>query len=476
MWMLVSRGAEQLEFFAGSLRDLIPDEHVLARVARVLDLSWLRAEVAELYCADNGRPGIDPEAAVRLMLAGFLLGIVHDRKLMREAHVNVAIRWFAGFGLAERLPDHSSLTRIRQRWGETRFRRIFERTVAACIVAKIAKGEIVHIDATLIREGGTALKQQAVLFRASHHSGPLEVELTRRNIPFVKFGGLKFLDSAHVKDLLAMLRFAQNPRDRVAGFRLMLLLPGVGPASAQRAQDSMAARTDPLAALAEMPAPPRSGEHWAGFLATLRELHSGRAGWPAEIELARRWYEPHLERAHEDASMRHADLLQLEQIAAGYPSRERFLTELTLDPPGATSDQSGVPHLDEDYLILSTIHSAKGQEWKSVFVLNVVDGCIPSDLGTGTTAEIEEERRLLYVAMTRAKDSLHCVLPQRFFVHGQSPLGDRHVYASRTRFIPPSLLGLFESRTWPPATAASERANALQIRVDVGARMRGMWR
>jgi transposase len=149
--MLVSRGAEQLEFFAGSLRDLIPDEHVLTRVAGVLDLSWLHAEVAELYCADNGRPGIDPEAAVRLMLAGFLLGIVHDRKLMREAHVNLAIRWFAGFGLAERLPDHSSMTRIRQRWGETRFRRIFQRTVAACVAAKIAKGEIVHIDATLIR-------------------------------------------------------------------------------------------------------------------------------------------------------------------------------------------------------------------------------------------------------------------------------------------------------------------------------------
>src|SRR5476649_2724563 len=149
--MLVSRGAEQLEFFAGSLRDLIPDEHVLTRVAGVLDLSWLHAEVAELYCAYNGRPGIDPEAAVRLMLAGFLLGIVHDRKLMREAHVNLAIRWFAGFGLAERLPDHSSMTRIRQRWGETRFRRIFQRTVAACVAAKIAKGEVVHIDATLIR-------------------------------------------------------------------------------------------------------------------------------------------------------------------------------------------------------------------------------------------------------------------------------------------------------------------------------------
>ena len=129
----------------------------------------------------------------------------------------------------------------------------------------------------------------------------------------------------------------------------------------------------------------------------------------------RLWYEPHLERIHEDATMRRADLLQLEQIAAGYPSRERFLTELTLDPPDATSDQAGPPHLDEDYLILSTIHSAKGQEWKNVFVLNAVDGCIPSDLGVGTKEEIEEERRLLYVAMTRAKDALHLVMPQRFY-------------------------------------------------------------
>lgn len=149
--MLGVRRAEQLEFFAGSLRDLIPDDHVLARVDRVLDLSWLRDEVAGCYCLDNGRPGIAPEVAVRLMLAGFLLGIVHDRRLMREAAVNLAIRWFAGFGLADRLPDHSSLTRIRQRWGEARFRRIFEKTVSACIAAKVAEGEIVHIDATLIR-------------------------------------------------------------------------------------------------------------------------------------------------------------------------------------------------------------------------------------------------------------------------------------------------------------------------------------
>ncbi len=149
--MLVQRGPEQYEFFAGSLRDLVPGDHVLARVGRVLDLSWLRAEVADLYSPDNGRPGIDPEAALRLMLAGFLLGIVHDRRLMREAAVNVAIRWFAGYGLTERLPDHSSLTRIRQRWGELRFRRVFERTVQACLAAKVAKGEVVHVDASLIR-------------------------------------------------------------------------------------------------------------------------------------------------------------------------------------------------------------------------------------------------------------------------------------------------------------------------------------
>ena len=327
------------------------------------------------------------------------------------------------------------------------------------------------------REVGTSLKQQAVLFRTSHHSGPLEVELTRRNIPFVKFGGLKFLDSAHVKDMLAVLRFAQNPRDRVAGFRLMHLIPGVGPSSAQRVLDLMADELDPLSALSEIPAPPRSGAEWNAFVEMLQQLHAGTAAWPAEIEYARRWYEPHLERIHEDAAMRQADLMQLEQIAAGYLSRERFLTELTLDPPDATSDQAGVPLLDEDYLILSTIHSAKGQEWKSVFVLNAVDGYIPSDLATGTTAEIEEERRLLYVAMTRAKDSLHLVVPHRFFTHGQNVQGDRHVYAARTRFIPAALTQHFECVTWPLAAAtAGARKDARVVRVDVGAKMRSMWR
>lgn len=150
--MLRRRGRGHLEFFVfGSLRDLVPDDHVLARVDTVLDLGWLHDETAEVYAPGVGRPAFDPEAAVRLMLTGFLFGIVHDRRLMKEAQVNLAIRWFAGFGLQDRLPDHSSLTRIRQRWGAERFRRIFQRSVKACVTACIAEGEVVRVDASLIR-------------------------------------------------------------------------------------------------------------------------------------------------------------------------------------------------------------------------------------------------------------------------------------------------------------------------------------
>jgi DNA helicase-2/ATP-dependent DNA helicase PcrA len=322
------------------------------------------------------------------------------------------------------------------------------------------------------RERGSALKAQAVLFRASHHSAALEIELSVRGIPFVKFGGLKFLDSAHVKDLLACLRFAENARDRVSGFRVLQLLPGIGPAKAGHILDAGA----DAAALAELRAPGADRAEWQAFAQMIRHLSLRLAGWPAEIETVRRWYEPHLERRHDDAPSRKADLVQLEEIAASYPSRERFLTELTLDPPDATSDEAGPAHKDEDYLILSTIHSAKGQEWSSVFVLNAVDGCIPSDLAAGETEEIEEERRLLYVAMTRAKNDLDLIVPQRFYVHQQSRGGDRHLYASRTRFIPDALLRLFEQRTWPVRPAAPRTAANAETRIDVAARLRARWR
>jgi len=164
-------------FVACPLGDLIPGDHILKRVDKVLDLSWLREEVADLYCDHNGRPGIDPEAAVRLMLAGLFQGIVHDRKLLREAQVNLAIRWFAGYRLNESLPHHSSLTRIRQRWGAQRFRRIFERTVQACCEAGLVNGETVHIDATLIRadvswESLTARHVEQVLEANSEDNSP----------------------------------------------------------------------------------------------------------------------------------------------------------------------------------------------------------------------------------------------------------------------------------------------------------------
>jgi DNA helicase II / ATP-dependent DNA helicase PcrA len=329
------------------------------------------------------------------------------------------------------------------------------------------------------REAGIRLKSQAVLFRSSSHSAQLEIELTRRNVPFVKYGGLKFLDSAHVKDVLGVLRFAENPRDRVAGFRVLQMLPGIGPAIASRVLDGLARAPDPSLALSDFSPPSRAAADWPVFAALIADLRARRAAWPAEFDAIRGWYEPHLERNYDDATIRAADLVQLEQIAATYPSRERFLTELTLDPPDASSDESGAPLRDEDYLILSTIHSAKGQEWRKVFLLNTVDGCLPSDLGTGSDEELEEERRLLYVAMTRAKEHLHLVVPQRFYVHQQTPHGDRHVYASRTRFIPPHLQHHFDTCVWPlPATGAPTQAGlraAAQAKVDIAARLRNMW-
>ena len=329
------------------------------------------------------------------------------------------------------------------------------------------------------RESGIALRSQAVLFRSSSHSAQLELELARRDIPFVKYGGLKFLEAAHVKDVLGVLRWAENPSSRMAGFRTACLLPGVGPTTATRLLDAMAASADPVRAMRSFAVAPASAEAWGAFLRVFALLRRENSPWPTELESVSQWYAPHLVRIYEDAPVRQRDIAQLQQIAATYPSRERFLTELALDPPAATSDEAGEPSRDDDYLILSTIHSAKGQEWKTVHILNVVDGCIPSDMATGTSEEIEEERRLLYVAMTRAKDHLHLIVPQRFYVHSQTAHGERHVYASRSRFIPEALLGCFESLVWPEAQGLDgvgcEPTSDLEPTVDVASRVRALW-
>ncbi len=326
------------------------------------------------------------------------------------------------------------------------------------------------------REAGVALKSQAVLFRTSQHSNMLEIELVRRKIPFVKFGGLKFLDAAHIKDMLSVLRWASNPLNRVAAFRALQLLPGIGPATAAKAIDRVATTGAPFAPLTIWRPPAAAFDAWPEFVALLEAISANGVPWPAEIERVRAWFTPHLEEKYPDAVVRAGDLDQLVRIAGQYASRERFLTELTLDPPDATSDHAGAPLLDEDYLILSTIHSAKGQEWTSVYVLNVVDGCIPSDMATGSADEIEEERRLLYVAMTRAKDALHLLMPQRFFVHQQQKSGDRHVFASRSRFIPSGILGHFALETWPRRAAAADRHSTGAATVDLKQRIGGMWK
>ena len=344
------------------------------------------------------------------------------------------------------------------------------------VMDEAAQARHVAQDILAAREAGTPLKSQAVLFRAAHHSDQLEIELARRNIPFKKFGGLKFLEAAHVKDVMSLLRWCENPQDREAGFRVLQLLPGIGPSTAEKIVSAVENQTGGSDVLSGMAVPKATAEDWPAFVKLVARLRRGKKGWPAEFHDVRTWYEPHLLRIYEDGQIRAADVAQLEQIAAGFTTRERFLTEVTLDPPNARSGCSQTPLLDDDYVVLSTIHSAKGQEWKIVRVLNVVDGCIPSDMATGTPEEIEEERRLLYVAMTRAKDELNLVVPHRFFTYKQAKFGDGHVYASVSRFIPRSIEGFFERRNWSES-GAIPKAGARQsaVKVDIAAGLKRKW-
>jgi DNA helicase-2/ATP-dependent DNA helicase PcrA len=329
------------------------------------------------------------------------------------------------------------------------------------------------------RELGMLLKEQAVLFRGSHHSDRLELELVRRNIPYVKYGGLKFLEAAHVKDLLSVLKWAENPKNEVAAFRVLKLMPGMGPAKAASCFEQLAVNDFRFSALADYRPPAGAAPEWPAFcelLASLSQVELEERGWQSQLGQVRRWYQPHLERLYDGIDMREADLEQLEQISGRYPTRERFLTELTLDPPSAAGDLSGDPLLDEDYLVLSTVHSAKGQEWDAVFLLNVTDGSFPSEFSTGKPKLIEEERRLMYVAMTRAKQSLTLVAPLRFYVTQQRRDGDKHVYGARSRFVSDDLLETMHQR-WHGRDEAveSRRRSGNERCLDVAQRVREMW-
>ncbi|HEX4387122.1 MAG TPA: ATP-dependent helicase [Steroidobacteraceae bacterium] len=328
------------------------------------------------------------------------------------------------------------------------------------------------------REANVPLKRQAVLFRSASHSDVLEVELTKRKIPYVKYGGLKFLEAAHIKDLLAVLRWADNPHNTLAAFRTLQLLPGMGPVNARAAIDHFEAGGRAFESLRSFKPPQTPEIDWKRLLDLITALADPQRPWAGQIAETRAWYRPHFERLYEHFHTRMGDLEQLELLCGQYPSRERFLTELTLDPPNATSDLSGRPSLDEDFLVLSTIHSAKGMEWDTVYVLNVVDGSFPSEFSTGKPELIEEERRLLYVALTRAQNDLLLVMPLKFHLTHQSRQGDAHVYGGKSRFLTEKVHKTLDPHTFHGTTLAGADTlteSAAPVKVDVGARLRDMW-
>jgi DNA helicase-2/ATP-dependent DNA helicase PcrA len=314
------------------------------------------------------------------------------------------------------------------------------------------------------RERGVPLTRQAVLFRAAHHSDALEIELARRNIPFVKYGGLKFLEAAHVKDALALLRIVENPRDEVSWFRALLLLDGVGPTSARSIVDVLGVRgggdAAPLATLAERPPPIPVGAQrsFDGLREALLDCARSELGPAGELERFRPFLEATVRRKYEHADARLRDLDVLAQLASRQPSRARFLADLALDPPSSTGELAGPPLLDDDYLVLSTIHSAKGLEWDAVYLLHAADGNIPSDMATGDDDEVEEERRLLYVALTRARDRLTVLFPQRYY--RRRDRSDPHTYAQLSRFLAPEeIRACFEQIT--PERSPDDEASSL---------------
>jgi DNA helicase-2/ATP-dependent DNA helicase PcrA len=329
------------------------------------------------------------------------------------------------------------------------------------------------------RESGAGLKNQAVLFRSNSHSDLLEVELLRRKIPFVKYGGLKFLESAHVKDMIGVLRWADNPRNSLAALRVLQLLPGMGPVNAKWTVDALAEASGSMKALQSLKVPSQCELPFKRLAELMEKLCEPNKPWPGQVRLVREWYQPHLERIFEHFHTRIGDLDQLDQLSTQYPSRERFLTELTLDPPNATSDLSGKPHRDEEFLVLSTIHSAKGMEWDTVYVLNVVDGSFPNEFSTGKQEMIDEERRLLYVAMTRARNELQLISPLKFPLTQQAPRGDAHVYGGRSRFMSEKVLQTFDQSSFSGShvgDSALAVAGANQsVTVDAAARLKDMW-
>jgi DNA helicase-2/ATP-dependent DNA helicase PcrA len=327
-------------------------------------------------------------------------------------------------------------------------------------------------------EDGAALRDQAVLVRAAHHSDMLEIELSARKVPYVKFGGLRFTDTAHVKDFLAAARILVNPADELAWFRLLRLHEGIGPAHARRVLDALdpggdAGPPDGWAPAVEA-APARSRRALAATLGRLADAAQpeGAARQMAAQQVAAAQatavlalLDPLIRARYPDATARISDLQRLADAAAAQPSLHDVLVELTLDPPVSTSDLAGPPRLDEDYLTISTIHAAKGLEWPVVHLPHLVDGALPSDMALGDPGGLAEEHRLFYVAITRARDHLYLYAPQRLHLHRRGR-DDRHGFGQLTRFLDAEALAACQSVTAAPLAPVLPAVGSLATKVD----------
>ena len=325
-------------------------------------------------------------------------------------------------------------------------------------------------------EEGIPLRRQAVLFRVGHLSNSLEVELQRRNVPYRKYGGLRFLEAAHVKDLVAFLRVLENPRDELAWFRILQLMDGVGPSTAGKAILYVRNRDYDPRSVAEFPAPASAREQMQSFARMAREILSPNEplSVSAQIGRIRRFYDPLLEKRYENPDVRMRDIENLETISSNYRSRRSFLNDIQIDPPSSTSDLAANPDLDEDWLVLSTIHSAKGCEWDAVYLIHAADGWLPSDLATGSREEIEEERRLAYVALTRARDCLYVTWPLRYY-HKRGKAGDTHNYAQISRFFTDAVRSEFEIESFGRQRPDDDAEPGTCGESDIPSSLREMW-
>jgi DNA helicase II / ATP-dependent DNA helicase PcrA len=325
-------------------------------------------------------------------------------------------------------------------------------------------------------EEGTPLRDQAVLVRASHHSDILEIELSARHIPYVKYGGLRFTDTAHVRDFLAVARILANPADELAWFRLLRLHEGIGPVHARRILDVLASGQDLPGGWQQAAGivPARSRAALAATLGQLATAAGGEptagepaAGEPAASQAAAilALLDPLIRARYADSAARLADLRRLADAAAAHPSLHDALAELTLDPPVSASDLAGPPRLDEDYLTISTIHAAKGLEWPIVHVPHLVDGALPSDMALGDPDGLAEEHRLFYVALTRARDRLYLYVPLRLHLHRRGR-DDRHGLGQLTRFLHPRALAACGNATAAGPAPALPVAGPLAVKVD----------